>query len=651
MNRKTSLTCKWIWLSVCVAAALAGSAWADEPILIYPKLPQPLKLPANMVQTLPVNHTASFFGDVFRVVDCDDPEDVYGTCGNQLYGGFLMTDSQLSGNIQIRFYPPAGNISHFEVIHGVLKGDDSVLSGPMGFEVPILGNAVTDDPDRISSGDLDLTTGRVTNLNYHVAFFNSTSNMIGAANPNLLPPGVHFPYARVDAWARFEQRDDGLLDYTFRLSTFLPLGQVRGDDPVRAPLPYCGPDFDCGSVLARGSTPHFHLYLSTKEPPGPPCGQNCPDIPFNTVQEFTVNTVNTAFGDDFSLDIPELGGPASGRSHLSGRLQIQFGPKIGDIVPFTVTGVPPAGLLAAPPVSSILGPYFKPSLIGQNEYLTFPLATYYLQRVAEVDEPFNFTSGAINLKTGRVIGEMVYPMYVAQSVTEVLFKQNDGRISPDPFYMLAFDPSPGSTAPPTTYALFEKGVNGQTVFRYSGEQKRSFATYRFPSPDYIKGHSWVAGPNAVLDIFLRIQAIHTPDPPKAVKAGGASDVTSSIGDKFSYRFSIPCDPAGAAFSFQYTNNNPGASGGTFTMKRLASASCMNSRGSTLAPGDADVVTFAGFGTWSKDAADASPRFASVQISLTPDSPYVGIIVYQNPDADGTVVLSCANTKPAQKPVP
>ena len=651
MNRRISRTLFLGLLTVCAAVGLVVAARADEPVYIYPKLPQPLKLPPGMIQTLALNKTGSFFGDVFRVVDCENPEDVYGTCGNQLYGGHLITESELSGNLQFRFYPPIGDISHFELIHGVLKGDNSVLAGPMGFEVPILDNSVTDDPERISEGDLDLTTGRVTNLSYHVAFFNSTSNIIGAANPHLLPPGVHYPYARVDAWAKFEQRDDGLLDFTFRLSTFLPLGQVLGEDPVRAPLPFCGPNFDCGSVLARGSTPHFHICLSTKEPPGPPCGENCPDIPFNTVQEFTVNTVSTAFGDDFSLDIPELGGPASGRSHLAGRLQIQFGPKIGDIVPFVITGMPPAGLLAAPPVSPILGPYFRPSLVGQNENLVFPLASYYLQRVAEVDEPFNFTSGAINLKTGRVIGEMVYPMYIAQSVTEVLFKQNDGRISPDPFYMIAFDPLPGDTGPPTTYALFEKGPNGQTVFRYSGEQKRSFATYRFPSPDYVKGHSWVAGPKAVLDIFLRIQAIHAPDPPKIVKAGGASDVTSSLGDKFTYRYSIPCDPAGAPFSFQYINNNAGASGGTFTMKRLAAASCMNSRGSALAPGDADIVTFSGFGTWSKDAAGAAPRFASVQISLTPDSPYVGIFVYQNPDADGTVVTSCANTKPASKPVP
>jgi len=30
-------------------------------------------------------------------------------------------------------------------------------------------------------------------------------------------------------------------------------------------------------------------------------------------------------------------------------------------------------------------------------------------------------------------------------------------------------------------------------------------------------------------------------------------------------------------------------------------SCTNARGSTAAPGDSDLVTFAGYGTWSKDS--------------------------------------------------
>jgi len=70
-------------------------------------------------------------------------------------------------------------------------------------------------------------------------------------------------------------------------------------------------------------------------------------------------------------------------------------------------------------------------------------------------------------------------------------------------------------------------------------------------------------------------------------------------------------------------------------------SCINSRTSHAAPGDYDTVTFAGFGTWSKDS---NPHIANVQISLSPDFPYVHVLI------DGGSV-SQANTKPAGVPLP
>jgi hypothetical protein len=41
----------------------------------------------------------------------------------------------------------------------------------------------------------------------------------------------------------------------------------------------------------------------------------------------------------------------------------------------------------------------------------------------------------------------------------------------------------------------------------------------------------------------------------------------------------------------------------------------------------------------------------VQVSTSPDAPYVGILVYQNPDPAKNVILSCANTKPQEAPEP
>jgi hypothetical protein len=171
----------------------------------------------------------------------------------------------------------------------------------------------------------------------------------------------------------------------------------------------------------------------------------------------------------------------------------------------------------------------------------------------------------------------------------------------------------------------------------SAEHIRSFAGFRFPSPDFVKANSWIAGPNGELNLFLRLQAARPAEPSRLVKTGSAANVLSSMGDRFSYTYTVPCDGKAARAVFEYTNTNTGASGGTFRLNRLAAATCTNSAGSR--DGDYDVVTVSGFGRWSKDA----------EAQITPG--YVSIFVFQNPDANGGVVLSNANTKPADKPLP
>ena len=614
-----------------IALFLAATCRADQPVLIFDKLPVPLKLPSGLVERLPLNLTGSFFGDAFRVVDCPDELDgAFGTCGNQLFGGLAMTDSHLTGFIQIRFQPPVNNVSHFEVTLGILQGEDSVLQAPADYEFPLLGWQVSDAPPRISQGDLDLTTGGVTNLNFSVLVVNSGLLAVGRVNPKLAPPTVRFPGVRGSAWAEFGQRTDGLLDFTFRGSTFLPLGTNIDGDPVRFPLPICGPQFNCASVVARGTSLHPHMYLSTARLEGDDCLDNCPAIPTNTMRQFTISGYHSSFGDNFNIDNPRLGGTGPGRSHLQGRLQIQFGPRTGDTVPFAVTSLVPEALLAVPPESPILGHGPAPGLLGQEEFLRFPLVSYRLQRVVFVDEPYNFPQGAINLKTGRVIGRMVYPSFYGQNLADVLFNQNAPRIDKVPFDLIA------------KYALFEKGADGSTIFRYAGEHKRSFEGYLFPSPDFLLANGFLGGPNATLDLFLNLRAVLSPASPDVrsdVRSGGASGVVSSIGDNFSYSCFIPCGGVGTA-SFDYTNSNSGSSGGTFHMLRLGAVTC-----------SAGTVTFSAFGTWSKDSLGADPRFATVQISTLPGAPYAGVLVYKNPDPTQNVILSSANTKPAAAPAP
>ena len=638
---------------ICAWGIAAGSLWAQRTDEVLEELPEKLKLPPGLEQTLPLNKTASFFGDSLNAVDCAEDKDLpFGTCGNLLFGGLVMTDSHLNGTIRIRFREPfefgVTELAYFEVIHGTLDGDDSVLVAPQGFEMPVLRNEVRDAPLFLSNGLLDLKTGGVYNLQYFVLFLNSALDTLLDANPKIVAPVVVFPGIRGSVWARFEQRPDGLLDFTFRGSTFLALGRDVEGDTVRFPLPFCNP-LHCASIPARGTSLHPHLYLSTKEPEGPPCAPNCPDIPVNTIREFSVFSHSSSFGDDFDLRIPQMGGPGEGRSHLMGRVEIQFGPRTGDTVSFVLKSQVPEGLLANPPESPF-GPGFAPSLLGHEEFLRFPRLTYRLKEVALVDEPFDIIHGAVNLKTGRVIGEMPYPSFFVQDLAFRLFEQNDGRVSTDAFPVKALQPDPGQ--PRTTYGFFEKGVNGQLVFRFSGRHKRSFFTFRFPSPDFIKANSFLAlSPFATLYLFLRIQAVMTVDAPRVRLSGGATNVLSSVGDRFSYGYSIPCNPAGQTFSFDYTNFNPGHFGGTFIMKRLAAVECFNSRTSQRPPGDYDTISFSGFGTWSKDEPDSAPRFAAVHVSTNPEFPYVGILVFQTPDEEDNPIQSSANTKPAQKPLP
>src|SRR5206468_3403156 len=123
---------------------------------------------------------------------------------------------------------------------------------------------------------------------------------------------------------------------------------------LRFPLPFGGgrPGTLPASVPAAGTALHPQLCLSTKEPDAAAGGAAVPGFPFNTVQELTAFSHNTNFGDFFRMNAPELG-RAQGRSHLAGRVLVQFGERFGDSVPVAVSTLPPGGALAPPPDSPL----------------------------------------------------------------------------------------------------------------------------------------------------------------------------------------------------------------------------------------------------------------------------------------------------------
>lgn len=668
-------------VSLCILLALtAGPARADVPGYIFDKLPEPLKLPPGLVQTLPLNHEGSYFGDQLRAVDCSpavpvafpgntwEDEVRYGTCGNQLFGGMAMTDSHLTGSLTFQFFPTSATTAHFVVTQNLLTGDDGVLTAPLGYNMPVKGNRVS-DALTLSSGDVDLTTGAVdpNTLKWYCFFGNTALFALGNVNPKLGVPVIAFPGIRGSVWANFAQRPDGRLDFYFRGSTFLGLGNDTLGDPVRFPLPFCGPTGNCASVLARGTSLHPHLQLDTRDSLGyTPCAPNCPDIPVNTTQIFTVNARYSAYGDDFDLDIPQLGGLGPGRSELQGRVMVQFGPRIGNGVPIQLSVMPPEGLFAEPPNNPLTGPGFRGFLLGANQQLHFPSGVIYDQhKLYFVDEPYNRASGMVDVNSGRIIGELVYPMYIDQSIIETLIPANNGRVSADPFLLVAQRPPQNLEDP--TYAFFERGVNGQTTLRMNLFHKRSFATYCYPTPVLQPNLCWISGDKGNLNIFGKIQAARLADPanPGNAVLSDTKTFTSSIGDRFSYSFIAPCDAVGKRVTFTYTNNNTGPSGGTFTMTHPVSVSCTNSAVSKAGAGGYDQIAITGFGKWSKDDPDDLPRFITSSISVDPQNPFAAIIVFARypgepatlpgakvlPGDDIDVNLSTAENKPPTKPIP
>ncbi|MFT5470467.1 MAG: hypothetical protein ACI8UO_005595 [Verrucomicrobiales bacterium] len=613
-----------------------------------PHLKAPLKLPASREQTLTINKELSYFGDALRPVDA--PNEVpflpglptFGADGNTFFGGLAMTDSHLSGQITIRFGEPDENDDcRFEVTHpGGLRGEDGVLSAPKFFKLPNQCQRVTDVPGLLSTGQVNLKTGVVIDINYSTFFINSATATLGGVNPNLPGIPIMFPGAPNggSTWARFDQREDGQLDFTFAGNTFLPLGMEFGGDPIRFPLPFGNPKLQCASIVTRGTVLHPHLHISTKASPPPIDPDLVPEIPINKVVEFTPFVRQNNFGDIFGLEIDEMGGKGTGRSHLMGRLRIQFGPRSGDTVAMALSYLPPGGLMSEDPVPL---PYLPPGtsrgMIGFNEQLKFPLGvTYNQQGLSSAMDPNNLCISAVNVKTGQILDEFLCRSYVVQKLFVNL-------IDVEPC-------TPGDSFLYQGPARLVRGHDGELVFSFNGEVFIPYPKgFKFPRPTADgrdeNGDAFDVVRPSILDPFLRIQANHRAAPATGrISSGGRGDApnwieeTSSIGHDFTYRFNADLDSS--QVFFEYTKRHA-EGGGTFKLHHLAWLSATNSPNSTKGSGTADTVTFTGFGEWIPTDGSANgdkPHLVSVHISTSETEPYVGIMV------DGGTT-SNVNTKP------
>ncbi|MEX1127839.1 MAG: hypothetical protein WEB50_04655 [Vicinamibacterales bacterium] len=607
------------------APAAAGRAKAAAA----PATDGRLQLPPGLQQVVPLDSRTSFYGDALRAAHTREERDIpYGSTPNTLFGGLCLVESHLQGSVRITFTKPEGDVTHFEVaLEGGLKGTDGVLVAPQFFKLPCLMNQVSEMPGAVSSGDLNLATGEVSNLSFNVGFMNSALFALVSVNPALPRAPISFPGQYGSSWATFEQREDGLLDFSFRGMTFLPFGPGFGGQPTRFPLPFAGPAMHFASIPAVGTALHPHLSLSTKAPEAAPCGDRVPDIPTNTVREYTAFTHNTAFGDKFSLNIPELGGSGTGRSHLLGRVLIQFGEPNHGTVPVAVSTLVPGGMFAKPPDSPMAAMFpgrLSLGLLGHDETLHFPQTAYQINKVCFVDDPFEMSIGSVDLTTGRLLGPLLFRGFIVQDMLMALM-QIEPRTPTSSFFFRG-------------PAAFERDADGQTIFNFNGKVRVPYPEgFGFPQPDLRSRYT--VGPDSNLDPFVYIQAMEGQAPPPAGKSGAAQHVVASNGQRFSYSYSIPGSPAGKPATFEYNNET---TGGAFKMMSLVWVSFFNAKRTAAGRTEADVVSFTGIGVWNQDAP--TPHMATVQISTATAMPYVSILI------DGGMV-SNVNTKPEKAVLP
>src|SRR5262249_5550581 len=153
--------------------------------------------------------------------------------------------------------------------------------------------------------------------------------------------------------------------------------------------------------------------------------------------------------------------------------------------------------------------------------------TYFLDAVNLIDDPFDLAVGAVDLRSGAVIGDLLHRAFIAQNLFYALV-----RVEPRTPQSSFFFRGPVS---------FELGANGRAVYRFNGVGHIPYPEgFLSPSPDLTTPYR--AGPDSALDPFMRVQAMYGVAPPPGGAYGGADDVLASNGNRFSFRYRIPADP-------------------------------------------------------------------------------------------------------------
>ena len=574
----------------------------------------PLQLPPGLEQVLPVDTNHSYFGDALVAQNCNTPETIqWASCGTLYFGGLAMMNSHLSGNLRIKFGPPVDDWTTFQVsFEKGLSGTDAYLAAPIYFRMPGKQQSVGDVPGFVSKGRLNIRTGQVDHtpgaLNIYVNFFNSSLFALVRVNPNFPKIPLSFPGPYGSATVQFEQRADGKLDFTFYGSTFVPLAAGSA-----FPLNFSGPSRQFASIPANGTALHPHLSLTTKSVPIDEALEAA-DIPFNTIQEFTLFSAASSFGDLFTLVAPEVGGPALGRSRLLGRVQIQFGPPSRHSAPIAVSSTRAGGVLAPlgpTPLAQLFPGRLTPGPEGFYENLRFPLRTYSLNDLAVIDDPFDLSVAAIDVRTGETLQPLLNRGFINQDLLFALL-----RVEPRTPKASFFFRGPAALSQGSSGQVFS--FVGQVHIPYDAGYLSAGAADQspllFPDPNLATAFPVIGGGS--LDPYLWMWAVQHDRAGAVSKAGEADHAVSSRGEVFSFYFALPGDACETTSAFWYENHTQQ---GSFKMHSLAWVDFGHSNGGE----SVDTVTFSGFGVWTKNGLEVVTQ-ASAQFFYSAGISYVGI---------------------------
>ncbi len=470
----------------------------------------------------------SFFGDCIGVVDAADEEPLapgfppFGWSGSQLLGGHALTASRLHGELLLGFGSGEGGRVPLTIGQPLpLRGEDGVLAGPDGWELPTAENEVRAAAPR-SHGSLELSSGRVYDFHFNAEFWNTAIGALLAHNPSLSPPPLLFPglphAGHALAWFAPAARGAGLR-FNLAAQMFLPLGP---GEPLTMP----------GSASSRGrqspfparnSSLHPFIYLScdrVEEAPSPPprrAEKSRPRSDIATLLRERQSTtarlrclpLETYFGDDFDVRSGDLGGAARAQSPLFGELELQLGRIAGGALPFLLRLAPPSGAYEAKfeDLMRLLPPGTCPGLVGLRGDLDFPARGYEQRNLSLNSDPYKPSVGLIDVDSGR-IHSCVLRKYLFQDLMLALLLL-EPRTPTDSFAYLC---SGGVAVEGDELSL---DLEGALHIPYP-------QGYKFPLPD---GGATEAGEGSQLTPFLRFRAL--ADAAFAPASGGGIDFVSS----------------------------------------------------------------------------------------------------------------------------